>query len=85
MHALCTGGFWARLALLFFISGGPAYAYLDPGSGSYILQLLLGGVAGIAVLFKLYWNQFLAFFGVLRASNSPPMEDKQNSESDAKE
>ena len=85
MHALRTGGFWARLAILFLISGGPAYAYLDPGSGSYILQLLLGGVAGIAVLFKLYWNQFLAFFGVLRSPNPSPVEDKKNSESDAKE
>jgi hypothetical protein len=41
----------------------PAYAYLDPGSGSMILQLLLGGVAGAAVVIKLYWRRFLSLLG----------------------
>ena len=30
-------------------------AYLDPGAGSLILQALAGGVAGAAVVGKLYW------------------------------
>lgn len=30
-------------------------AYLDPGAGSLILQLLAGGLAGLAVMGKLYW------------------------------
>jgi len=42
----------------------PAYAYLDPGSGSMILQLLLGGVAALVVILKLYWNRFLSLFGI---------------------
>ena len=42
----------------------PAQAYLDPGTGSMFLQLLLGGVAGLAVLLKLYWQRFLSFFGL---------------------
>jgi hypothetical protein len=33
-------------------------AYLDPGAGSLILQLLAGGLAGIAVMGKLYWARF---------------------------
>ena len=37
----------------------PAYAYLDPGTGSMILQVLLGGVAGVALAGRLYWRQFL--------------------------
>ena len=32
-------------------------AYLDPGSGSMILQILAGGVAAVAVTAKLYWNR----------------------------
>ena len=32
-------------------------AYLDPGAGSMILQVLAGGVAGIAVVGKLYWRR----------------------------
>lgn len=38
-------------------------AYVDPGSGSMILQLVLGGVAGLAVVIKLYWRRFLSWFG----------------------
>ncbi len=40
----------------------PAYAYLDPGTGSIILQLLLGGVAGGIVICKLYWARLKSFF-----------------------
>ena len=40
----------------------PAYAYLDPGTGSMLVQLLLGGVAGALVIGKLYWQRIKAFF-----------------------
>jgi len=33
--------------------------YLDPGSGSMILQMIAGGTAAIAVTGKLYWRRFL--------------------------
>jgi hypothetical protein len=39
-----------------------AHAYLDLGTGSMVLQALLGGVAGLVVIGRLYWNRFLAFF-----------------------
>jgi hypothetical protein len=32
-------------------------AYLDPGSGSMILQVLAGGVAAAGVAAKLYWRR----------------------------
>jgi len=37
--------FWyASAAFVFLIFGAsPAYAYIDPGSGSFILQMLLAG------------------------------------------
>lgn len=41
-----------------------AKAYLDGGSGSMLLQLLLGGVAGLAVAGKLYWYKLLSLFGM---------------------
>ncbi len=41
----------------------PAHAYLDPGTGSMLLQLRLGGVAGALVVGKLYWHRVKAFFG----------------------
>jgi len=39
-----------------------AWAYLDPGTGSMVLQLLLGGIAGAVLIVKLYWRRFLNLF-----------------------
>ena len=44
----------------------PVYAYSDPGSGSMILQILLGGAAALVVILKLYWNRFLSLIGMDR-------------------
>jgi hypothetical protein len=34
-------------------------SYLDPGSGSMLLQLILGGVAAIGVTAKFTWRRLL--------------------------
>jgi hypothetical protein len=48
-------------------------AYLDPGSGSMLLQILLGGVAGVAVAGKMYWQRIKARFSSTKpASDAPP-------------
>jgi hypothetical protein len=39
-------------------------AYLDPGSGSLILQMIAGGTAAIAVTGKLYWRRLLKFLRI---------------------
>ena len=36
--------------------------YLDPGSGSFIIQMLLAGLLGIAVAIRIYWKKIVAFF-----------------------
>jgi hypothetical protein len=36
--------------------------YLDPGSGSFLLQLLIAAIAGIALAVKIYWRRIAAFF-----------------------
>ena len=33
--------------------------YLDPGSGSMVLQVILGGLAGAALVIKMYWHKLL--------------------------
>ena len=42
----------------------PAHAYLDPGTGSMLLQVVLGGVAAVAVAVKLYWYKILSILGI---------------------
>ena len=39
-----------------------AEAYLDPGTGSMMLQVILGGIAAIGVAVKLYWHKLVAIF-----------------------
>ncbi len=40
-------------------------AYLDPGTGSVILQALVGGVAGIVVIVKMGGRKFLSFLPII--------------------
>jgi hypothetical protein len=40
-----------------------AEAYLDPGTGSMMLQVILGGIAAIGVAIKLYWHKLRVLFG----------------------
>ena len=51
-------------------SAGPAHAYLDPFTGSAILQLTLGAIAGLLVTAKLYWIKIKQFY--LRLSGKTP-------------
>jgi hypothetical protein len=39
----------------------PAFAYLDPGTGSYILQMVLAGVLGGLVAIGVFWRRVWAF------------------------
>jgi hypothetical protein len=36
-------------------------AYLDPGSGSFILQLILAALLGSLFVFKSYWKKIINF------------------------
>jgi len=44
------------------------FGYLDPGSGSMLLQILLGGAVGFIVIIKLYWNNILTFLHIRKAA-----------------
>ena len=49
-------------------------AYLDPGSGSMILQVLAGGLAAIAVTAKLYWGRLLKFLRIRKDEEETPQQ-----------
>jgi len=52
------------------------YAYLDPGSGSYILQVLLGTLLGGSYLIKVYWEKIKSFFSRKPSNKSPESGDE---------
>lgn len=37
-----------------------AWAYLDPGTGSFAVQALIGLIASMAVAIRLFWQNILA-------------------------
>ncbi len=45
-------------------------AYLDPGSGSFIIQLLIAGVAGAGILIGAYWKKIKRMF-----KRNPPVDE----------
>lgn len=61
-----------RIILFFMLLTLPfsVYAYLDPGTGSMLLQVILGGVAAVGVAIKLYWHKLRAAFGMRKTEES---------------
>ena len=43
------------------VLAAPSYAYLDPGTGSIILQSVLAGIAVVMGVLRLYWYRLKAF------------------------
>ena len=54
----------------------PAYAYLDPGTGSMLLQGLIGGLAVTISVLSIYWQKVKAFFGKEEADTDKDTADK---------
>ncbi|PIR63516.1 MAG: hypothetical protein COU64_04115 [Candidatus Pacebacteria bacterium CG10_big_fil_rev_8_21_14_0_10_40_26] len=58
------------LAIIYlFVLAKPAQAYLDPGIGSYITQLIIGFSVGGGYLIKVYFKQIASFFKDLMKKN----------------
>jgi hypothetical protein len=53
----------AMAVVVLLLSAADAHAYLDAGTGSMLVQLLAGGVAGLLVLLRLYWRRLAVFLG----------------------
>jgi hypothetical protein len=86
MQRTGTYGFCLLLAaLLVGSSTSSAWAYLDPGTGSIILQVVLGGVAGLLLAGKLYWHRLLVTFGLRRdVDDSQPSTMQQDADAAAR-
>jgi hypothetical protein len=52
-------GVGAAFAVL--VCCGNAYAYIDPGTGSYILQIVIASLVGAAFTLKLFWKRLRLF------------------------
>lgn len=64
------------------ISATAAHAYLDAGTGSLILQVLLGGVAGLLLASRLAWHKVLTSIGLRR--EPAPLETTEDPSGDTR-
>ncbi len=49
--------------------------YLDPGSGSFLIQLLLAVLLGAGVAIRLYWSKIKTLFGGKKSEPAQPTEE----------
>ena len=42
-----------------------AYSYIDPGTGSYIIQIVIAAFVAVSFMVKIYWLKIKGFVGRL--------------------
>ena len=50
-------------ALVLIATTAPSYAYLDPGTGSMVIQILVASFAAVAIFFRQIWQGIQMLFG----------------------
>jgi len=57
---------------IYFSTQTIAQAYIDPGTGTIILQALIGGIVSAGVAVSLYWKKFKSFFSKKKNDEKKP-------------
>lgn len=65
------------VAALLLASSPPAFAYLDPSTGSMVVSAIVGIFASIALAVKTYWYKIKGFF---RRDGKPDSSSQESSE-----
>jgi hypothetical protein len=52
-------------------------AYLDPGSGSMILQLILAALLGLGVFVRIQWRKIKSLFGRKNTNDDNDGDDEK--------
>lgn len=56
---------------------GQFLAYLDPGTGSIIVQSIVAGALGAMIVMKMYWRRVVNFFKGTRSEEINAIESKR--------
>lgn len=68
-------------SVIFASISTPAYAYLDPGTGSILLQGAIAAIATVGYVLKLYWYRIKAFVLRQPLESLEDLEDDENNSS----
>ena len=60
----------------------PAFAYIDPGSGSAIMSLIIGFFVALGLMVKTYWYKLKALFTRQTRSADKPDPEPEKSQED---
>jgi len=65
-----------------FFVANIAYAYLDPGTGSIILQAIIGFLAASATAISIYWHKFKSLIFKILGKKKKIKKENNNSSDD---
>jgi len=52
--------------------------YIDPGTGSIIIQAIVAAVVGVGIAVKLFWHRILKFLGIRKSIKTDDTVSKKN-------
>ena len=72
--------FILKILIIYFILITNSFAYIDPGTGSIILQAILGFLAAFFAGASFYWNKIKDFLKkkFVKSNDKKDQEDKFN-------
>lgn len=71
--------FGAFIALYFFIIPKNSYAYLDPGTGSYLLQIIAAALFTGLFFMKNWWKKLKEILSRILSRKLPKKDDEEES------
>ena len=60
----------ALIFLIQIVTVTPAFAYIDPGTGRYLFQMLMAGLLGSAFAIKMTWRNVKTYISQIFSGNA---------------
>jgi hypothetical protein len=64
---------WLKVSTVFFL-----FSYIDAGTGSLIIQMVIGFLAGGLLALKIFWSRITRFFKKNRSKDQTKERETQN-------
>ena len=57
----CSHSTLALIVVALLLMAEPAHAYIDPGTGSFVIQGIIAAIVGVGFAIKMFWHRIKAF------------------------